>query len=179
MHTNYVTSVHDIFRDARTDPDLKSQIDVDELLAAVENQKHEHLEDKSLKSIAKEILDELSSIFGLSKQQVFTQQKIQDRKQFVKDLYNKLKEYRLINEIFEIHTGKHVRWIRRPLPNNSLPSVLTAGGIVVDIKFLDTGTHILIRSPGGRFVQFKYDDCVIFQKLSSEEQLILTAHSLV
>ena len=183
--TNYVTSVHDMFRDARADPTLKSQIDVDELLAVIEDQKHDHLADKSLKSIAKEIMVELNEIFGLHKQSVFTQQTVIDRKRFIKELYNKLNAYRLINEIFEIHRGKHVRWIRRPVSingkvaTNSLPAFLTTGGIVMDIKFLDTGTHVLIKSPGGRFVQFKYDDCVIFQMLSQDEQLILAAHSLI
>ena len=178
-NTNYVISVHDMFRDARSDPTLKSQIDVDELLAVIEDQKHDHLADKSLKSIAKEILDELTAVFGLHKQPMFTKQTIINRKQFIKELYNKLKEYRLINEIFEIHRGKHVRWIRRPTSMVSLPPALTAGGIVMDIKFLDTGTHVLIKSPGGRFLQFKYDDCVIFQMLSADEQLILAAHSLI
>ena len=181
MKTNYVTSVNEIeneFKDARSNPDLKSQIDIEELLSAIEDQRHDHLSDKSLKSIAKETLDELTNIFVLKPNLVSNKQDIQTRKRFIKELYNKLKEYRLINEIFEIHTGKHVRWIRTPTING-LPPFLTIGGIVMDIKFSDTGTHILVKTPGSRFVQFKYDDCVIFQRLAAEEQLILAAHSIL
>jgi len=101
---NYVTSVHDIFVDARSDPSLKSQIDVDELLAVIEDQRHDYLANKSLKSIAKENLNELNNIF-ITRTLSSTKQMISEQKRYVKEIYNKLKEYRLINEIFEIHRG--------------------------------------------------------------------------
>jgi hypothetical protein len=47
---------------------------------------------------------------------------------------------------------------------------------VVDIKFLDNGTQILTMNSLRRFIQFKFDECLTFQKLTVEEQLILMAY---
>ena len=82
----------------------------------------------------------------------------------------KLVGYRMVDELHELHKGKHVRWVRRGT------NKLTNGGIVVDIKFLDTGTHILCKNSMNRFIQYKYDECVTFQKMSSTEMLILMAY---
>jgi hypothetical protein len=64
-----------------------------------------------------------------------------------------------------------VRWLRLA----SEPK-LTNGGIVADIKFMDNGTHVLCKNVLGRFIQYKFDDCMTFQKLSVDEQLILMAY---
>ena len=77
---------------------------------------------------------------------------------------NSLLNYRLIDHVYHIHKGKHIRRMR----NNKL----TNGGIVVDIKFLDNGTHILCKNKN-RFIQYRFDDCSTFQKLTPDELLIL------
>jgi NDP-sugar pyrophosphorylase family protein len=86
------------------------------------------------------------------------------------DYCQKLVGYRIVDDIHELHKGKHIRWIRE----NSI--TLTNGGIVMNIKFLDNGTHVLCMSSGNRFIQFKFDECVIFQKMTLEEQLIMMAY---
>ena len=175
---NYVTSVHEIFKEAQNNSELNSKIDIDDLLETVENQKNEHLINKSLEIIAKEILDELTTEYIPSQYKLSREDKAVKRR-FVKDTYNKLVNYRVINEIFEIHRGKHVRWIRRGTVGNPNSGSLTTGGIVVDIKFLNTGTNILVRNSRGQFIQFKYDECIIFQILSEEERFILASFSLL
>jgi hypothetical protein len=72
-----------------------------------------------------------------------------------------------------LHKGQHVRWIRLTTPTHKL----TAGGIVVDIKYLDTGIHVLCMTRSRNFIQYKVDECLTFQKLSADEQLILMAQS--
>ena len=84
-------------------------------------------------------------------------------------ILNKLGEYRYVDKICDLVRGKFVRWIR--LPSN--PVTLTNGGIVADIKFLENGIHILIKNALNRFIQYKYDECITFQKLSVEELLYL------
>ena len=64
-----------------------------------------------------------------------------------------------------------VRWIRIGNTN------LTTGGIVTDIKFLENGIHVLCMNNQRRFIQYKFDDCYTFQKMSTDEQLILMAYS--
>jgi hypothetical protein len=85
--------------------------------------------------------------------------------------YNKLAGYRVIGNIYELHKGKHIRWIR----NNSQDKI-TNGAIVSEIKFHDNGTHVLCRTIQNRVFQIKYDECLIFQKLTTGEQLILMAY---
>jgi HD-GYP domain-containing protein (c-di-GMP phosphodiesterase class II) len=148
---------------AKADESLKSAINIDELLKAVENKKNSHLDNKTLADISREKYEQLVRLFdGV------------DDKSVIQTLFTKLHEYRYIDEVCEIHRGKHVRWIRATDPKK-----LTAGGIVVDIKFLDTGTHILVKNPLNRFIQYKLDDCITFQKMSDDEMLILAAYDSI
>jgi hypothetical protein len=87
-------------------------------------------------------------------------------------LCEKLTEYRLVDQIHLLHKGKHIRWIRAG------DDKLTNGGVVVDIKFLDTGSHILCKN-GPRFLQIPFDDCLIFQKLTADELLLLHCYSML
>jgi hypothetical protein len=83
---------------------------------------------------------------------------------------NKLKKYRLINDVYQLNRGKHVRWIKKDDQTNKL----NVGGIVVDIKFYDNGTHVLILNKYlKRNFQIHFDKVFIFQKLSFEEEVIL------
>lgn len=84
-------------------------------------------------------------------------------------LCKKLSLYRFVDEICDLHVGKYVRWLRKT------DTVLKVGGIVVDIKFLDGGTHVVVYNKylSKNPIQYKFDDVLTFQKLSEEEQLIL------
>jgi hypothetical protein len=87
------------------------------------------------------------------------------------DILDKLSEYRYVDKICDLIRGKFIRWIRLS-KNPAFPhNTLTKGGIVTDIKFLENGIHILVKNALHRFIQFKYDDCIVFQKLSLEELL--------
>ena len=51
-------------------------------------------------------------------------------------------------------------------------NILKIGGIVTNIKFLDNGTHILIYNTNQKkFIQIKFDDVLLFQKLTFEEEI--------
>jgi hypothetical protein len=148
--------IHKIFEEALNDPNLFSTLDIDKLLDSIETDKNDYLETKTMKSITDEVYDVL---FERIRQ-----------KDLAKDMCKKLLGYRYVDEINELHKGKHIRWVRNG--NNTL----TNGGIVVDIKFLDNGTHVLCKNAMNRFTQYKFDECITFQKLSTEEQLILMAY---
>ncbi len=145
-----------IIEDVKNDPSLKTTLDISELLKVVEETEMKHLEKRTLKSITKEIVDVLKELPLLNE---------------TASLFcNKLIGYRYVDEIYQLHKGKHVRWIRTE--NTEKPPLLTNGGIVVDIKFTDTGTHIVCKNQA-RFIQYKFDDCLTFQKLSQDEQLLM------
>jgi hypothetical protein len=149
-------TIEQVYKDAINDPTLLSTLDIDELLDTLENETNDYLENKTLDGITNEIYEEICDIC--------------DETEIQEKICLKLVGYRMIDELYELHKGKHVRWVRRGT------NKLTNGGIVVDIKFLDTGTHILCMNSMNRFIQYKYDECVTFQKMSSTEMLILMAY---
>lgn len=81
---------------------------------------------------------------------------------------NKLKEYKYIDELCELKKGKYIRWLR--------DTTLTNGGVLVDIIINDNYITITCKNSMNRFTTFKWDDCLIYQKLTIEEQLILIAN---
>lgn len=150
-------NINEIFENASKDPDLFSKIDIELLLESIEKDKNDYLENKTMQDVTQDIFNKVGEL-DISNEE----------KQII---CNKLIGYRYVDEIHEIHKGKHVRWIR-----NSTQK-LTNGGIVMDIKFLDTGTQILCMNSMQRFNQYKFDECITFQKLTVEEQLILMAYN--
>ena len=152
--------INEIFERAKKDPSLFSTMDIENLLSAIENEKTDYLENKTMSCIANIIMEQLNELNIGSRE--------------VEVIYQKLIGYRLVDEIHELHKGKHVRWLRQKQGTHNVK--LTNGGIVVDIKFLDTGIHVLCLNSQQRFIQYKFDDCLTFQKLSTEEQLILMAY---
>jgi len=151
MLTNHV---QDLIDSEKNNPDLESTLDVPALLAAAENVSSDFLNTHSLSTISQDNLNAIQSTGILGEQ--------------LQNITNKLVEFYHIDYIYQIHKGKHVRWLRN--------GRLTNGGIVVDIKFLDTGTHILCKCRE-RFIQYKFDECITFQRLSTDEMMILQLKS--
>jgi NDP-sugar pyrophosphorylase family protein len=148
--------INELFEKAMNDPTLFSTMDIEKLLESIESDKNDYLENKSMKIITEEIYEKINGI------------SIQQKTKY--EYCQKLIGYRLVDDVYELHKGKHIRWTREASPK------LTNGGIVMDIKFLDTGTHVLCMSNGNRFIQIKFDECIIFQKMTLEEQLIMMAY---
>ena len=155
LHADPITAdtINKLYNDALTDPSLLSSIDVDKLLDTLETNKNDYLENKTLNTITDETYTGVCEVCS----DITSQQAI----------CLKLVGYRVVDELQDLHKGKHVRWIRRDSAR------LTNGGLVMDVKFLDNGIHILCMNSMKRFIQYKYDDCITFQKLSPTELLIL------
>ena len=153
-----------ILQEAKSDPTLQSTLDIENIIKSVNNVDVDYLGDRTLKDIAKEIYEAI--------------QEVDLPKQTISSYCGKLVEYRLVDAIYQLHKGKHVRWIRIANSHATASSQLTNGGIVVDIRFLDNGTHIICKNKN-RFIQYKFDDCITFQKLSQDEQLLLSCYDIV
>jgi hypothetical protein len=98
----------------------------------------------------------------------------------IDNLPEKLKDYRYVSEICELFRGRHIRWIRIfDKGKRIFNSKITNGGIVTDIKFMDNGIHIQCKNARNQFLQFKFDDCLLFQKLTAEECILLMANAKV
>ena len=74
-------------------------------------------------------------------------------------------------ELPGIRYGAYIRWISLKDPANIK---LTNGGIICDIKVND-GIQIRCKNNQHRFFQLKMGECLIFQKLSDQEQILLSA----
>jgi hypothetical protein len=87
----------------------------------------------------------------------------------LKDIHKRLKDYRYIDEIDDVNYGSYIRWI----PLNKEDDIrLRNGGIICDIKILDNGLHIFCKN-GFRLMQIKFDENLVFQKLTQQEKIIL------
>jgi hypothetical protein len=150
--------INAIFENVRKDTSRLANIDMDELLRATENDKNDYLNDKTLDDILEENIQAIKRL-KLPKKEII-------------ELSSKLVGYRYVENVFDVHKGKHIRWIREGRP-------ITNGAIVADVKFLDNGTHIVCTTAMGRVFQIKFNDCTVFQKLSVGEQLILMAYEHV
>ena len=121
------------------------------------------------------------------------------RGQKSKEIQEKLNDYRYVGEICDLFRGRHIRWIRLlessskdlslrlesaskdlsiPVESNGarIPIsniTISNGGIVTDIKFQENGIYIQCKNPRNQFMQFRFDHCLVFQKLTPEECILL------
>ena len=98
-------------------------------------------------------------------------QKLQLDNALLKIYHKKLKEYRYCDEFPDIQMGYYCRWI--PL-NNPGKIYLTNGGIIIDIKMYDDGLQLVCKNNRNMIMQLKFDEIMLFQKLSNQEKVILS-----
>lgn len=92
-------------------------------------------------------------------------------KTILKSYHKKLKQYRYVEDLADLRYGSYIRWI--PIKNPEKVK-LTNGGIYCDMKFTDNGVLIVIKNNRNFVINFKFDESLIFQKLSDQEQILLT-----
>ena len=119
-----------------------------------------NIENKTTDDIIKDIIE------------ILTENNVQD----INKVSSKLIGYVYIDEICDIQKGRHIRWIRIT-PGSK--RVLTNGGVIMDTKFTDNGTQILCKNKANKFIQYKFDDCISFQKMTKQEEIIVMANSSI
>jgi hypothetical protein len=102
------------------------------------------------------------------KNNILTQLKLP--KGILKTIQKKLKEYRFIDEMKELHFGSYIRWITIKNPENIR---LTNGGIVCDITELNNDIYIKCKNNMNRFFQLRMSENIIFQKITNQENILL------
>ena len=117
-----------------------------------------------------------SSIMKLTHSQIMAEkndvlQKLQLSSQALKDIHKKLKSYRYVEDVADINYGSYVRWIKLTDPDSVK---LSNGGILIDIKITDSGLQLLCKNNMNRVMQIKLDECLVFQKLTEQEKIILS-----
>lgn len=133
-----------------------SSLDVDTLLKSLDNEENAFLIDHTRNSIQKAKNDALQKL-SLSSEEL-------------KKYHNKLKNYRYVEDLANLKYGSYIRWFRLTNPDNIR---LTNGATILDIKIYDSGCNVLCKNGMNRIFEFKFDECMIFQKLTDQEQVLL------
>ena len=133
-------------------------IDINNLLTALDNEKND-----SIMNLTTPKIQEM--IFGILKE-------LHLDKEILIDYFKKLKGYKYVDEINDLKYGGFIRWIPITDPTY-LP--LNQCGIICDIIISDDGVYIVCKNFMHRHYRFKMDECLIFQKLSAQELVILSA----
>lgn len=147
-----------IYKEARQDPSLFSSINPDELLKELQKDKNSYIEDKTTKDMIEEIKQSIEEEFG---------DEIEKNTQ--KKMIQKLIGYRHVDELDALHIGKNTRWIQKYKDDIKV----TNGGLLLNTNFTEDGINLVIKLWNGRFNKIRFDDCLVYQKMSFGEQLIL------
>jgi hypothetical protein len=135
-------------------------MDVNKLLKALDDESNESLlnftSDK-IKEMNLNILNELH----LSKKDTL-------------ELLVKLKEYKYVDEMNELKYGAYIRWIPIEDPKDIY---LTKGALFCEMKITDDGVFCICKNYGfkSRHFQISMDKNLIFQKLTDQEMVLLSA----
>ena len=87
------------------------------------------------------------------------------------DYLKKIKDYRYVDELDNLKNGSVIKWIPITEPNNLHINC----GIICDIRITDNGVLITCKNFIHKYYTFKMDKCLIFQKLTSQEKIIINA----
>ena len=127
---------------------------------------------KALDNVQNNIFLKLSSD-KIKKQQIKIFKDLKMSQTIIQSYLSKLEGYRYVDEINQIKRGSYIRWVDL---NDSPNFVLQRGGSICDVLITDTSTLIKCRNNyGNSFFHVRMDECIIFQKLTTEEKLILSA----
>jgi hypothetical protein len=84
-------------------------------------------------------------------------------------LKKKLKHYRHVDELQEFRIGSYIRWI------NLSKRIFTNGGNIVRVDIEENGIIITCKNTLNQFFKLKLDECIVFQKITNQEHILLTA----
>jgi hypothetical protein len=147
-----MTDIEEAFREAHNDPTLLSTIDIEAVLKKTDDV--HYIEGKTVSDISKEIFEAVATL-----------DIPEENKQ---DICQRLIGYRWVDRLCDLRSGRLVRWVKK--------GKLTNGGLLMNIKIENTGVILLCKNNVGRFFSIKWDDTIVFQKFTMEEQLVLMAN---
>ena len=135
-------------------------MDVQKLLKALDDETNETLLNFTTDKIRKMNLNILKELH-LSKKDTL-------------EIMKKLKEYKYVDEMNELKYGAYIRWIPIEDPTNIY---LTQGALFCEMKITDDGVFCVCKNYGfkSKHFQLSMDKNLIFQKLTDQEQVLLSA----
>ena len=144
--------------------------EIEDILKTLDNDENEFLLNHTRSSI-QQVKNDILQKLQLSKEELKElHKKLQLSSKELKEIHKKLKPYRYVEDLTHLKYGSYIRWIKITNPDNIK---LTNGGIVTDIKFNKTGCNVLCKNNMNRFFEIKFDECIIFQKMTDQENVLL------
>ncbi len=137
-------------------------MDVNKLLKALDDESNESLFNFTIEKIREMTLKILKELHLPKKETL--------------DFFNKLRDYKYVDEMIDLKYGTFVRWIPIENPENIY---LTKGAIFCEMKIVDDGVFCVCKNFGfpARHFQISMDKNLIFQKLTEQEMVLLSALS--
>jgi hypothetical protein len=134
---------------------------MEDLLKALDNDDNAYLLDLSKTKIKQQKNDIL--------------QQVQFHGTTLKYLHEKLEDYRYICDAGSLRIGAYIRWMNlHKIGDTIVEKLLTNGAIICDWKLLDNGLHVICKTNNHKIIQIKFDENLIFQKLTQQEQVLLS-----
>jgi hypothetical protein len=135
-------------------------MDVNKLLKALDDSSNENL----LNFTSKKMIDMNLKIIN----------ELQLNRSEALKLMKKLKGYRYIDELDDLKYGTYIRWIPIQDPNNIY---ITKGALFCEYKIKDEGVYLICKNYGftTKHFQIKLDENLVFQKLTVQELVLLSA----
>ena len=95
-------NIEKIWNDAKNDPTLVSNINVDDLLKASENERVDFLSNKTVDDLFHEKYNTIENYYS---GQLSTSD--------ITKICDKLANYRYVDDIYQFDRGRHIRWMRK------------------------------------------------------------------
>lgn len=90
------------------------------------------------------------------------------------ELLQKLRDYKYVDEMNDLKYGAHIRWVPLENPKNIN---LKQGAMFCEMKIKEDGVYCICKNYGfkSRYFQLSFDKQLIFQKLTDQELILLSA----
>ena len=142
-----------------------------ENIKIIENDNNEKMKEL-LKTLENEtnasVLDLTNSDIKTHKNNILQMAQIKGKE--LKEYHKKLKNYRYVRGMHDLQYGCYIRWIPLKNPENIY---LTRGAIITNLDIVDDGILIQCKTVFGRIFNIKYEECIIFQKITNDEKILL------
>jgi hypothetical protein len=133
-------------------------MDTNKLLKALDDESNENLFNFTTKKLREMILNILKELH-LPRNQTL-------------NLMSKLKNYKYVDEMNDLKYGTYIRWIPISNPENI---DLNKGALFCEVKITDDGVFMVCKGFGNKHFQIKMDEVLVFQKLTDQELVLLSA----
>ncbi len=125
---------------------------MDEIEVALNNDKNEGILKHTKKSIQEKKKDIVHELFPVKER---------------KEILQKLKEYRHVDEMNDIRVGCYARWIN--IENKTLAN----GGIIIKVDIGDNCIYVVLKN-NFKIFTILFDNVFLFQKITNQEHIILS-----